>query len=72
MLILLKVHFQTISLDGNYIDRNLSSKVNVYKKTRVDMQFWSEAPRLFLEFFVIIIMIGILVFIKIPMNYSSL
>lgn len=51
-------------LDGEYIDANLSHKTINYKKARIDMLFWSETPRLILEFFVIATMIGILLFIK--------
>ncbi len=51
-------------LDGEYIDVNLSHKTTNYKKARIDMLFWSETPRLILEFFVIATMIGILLFIK--------
>jgi len=52
------------SLDGEYIDNNLTSKTRDYKKARVDMLFWSEIPRQLLEFIVIAMMIGILAFIK--------
>jgi ATP-binding cassette, subfamily B, bacterial PglK len=52
-------------LDNNYIDSNLSYKTANYKKARVDMLFWSETPRLILEFFIISIMIGVLMFVKI-------
>ncbi|MDX9743118.1 MAG: ABC transporter ATP-binding protein [Arcobacteraceae bacterium] len=51
-------------LTGEYIDTNLSYKTTNYKKARIDMLFWSETPRLILEFFVIATMIGILLFIK--------
>lgn len=51
-------------LTGEYIDTNLSHKTANYKKARIDMLFWSETPRLILEFFVIATMIGILLFIK--------
>lgn len=51
-------------LDGKYIDANLTDKTTNYKKARVDMLFWSETPRLILEFFIIAMMIGILLFIK--------
>ncbi|MCT7511865.1 ATP-binding cassette domain-containing protein [Aliarcobacter cryaerophilus] len=51
-------------LTGEYIDTNLSHKTTNYKKARIDMLFWSETPRLILEFFVIATMIGILLFIK--------
>jgi len=51
-------------LDGSYIDTNLSHKTGKYKKARVDMLFWSETPRLILEFFIIAMMIGVLLFIK--------
>ena len=51
-------------LDGKYIEDNLSIKTENYKSARVDMFFWAETPRLLLEFIVIVMMIGILVFIK--------
>lgn len=51
-------------LDNNYIDKNLLYKTCEYKKARVDMMFWSETPRLLLEFIIIVMMIGILLFIK--------
>lgn len=51
-------------LTGEYVDTNLSHKTANYKKARIDMLFWSETPRLILEFFVIATMIGILLFIK--------
>lgn len=51
-------------LDGEYINTNLSAKTTKYKEARIDMLFWSETPRLILEFFIIAMMIGILLFIK--------
>lgn len=51
-------------IDNDYIENNLSKSTVNYKKTRVDMLYWAEIPRVFLEFIIITIMIGILVFIK--------
>ncbi|PLX67351.1 MAG: hypothetical protein C0602_10535 [Denitrovibrio sp.] len=51
-------------LDGEYIEKNLTSITNHYKKARVDMLFWAELPRLILEFIIIAMMIIIFMFIK--------
>ena len=51
-------------LDGHYIENNLSIKTINYKKSREDMLFWSETPRIMLEFIIVGMMIGILAFIK--------
>jgi ATP-binding cassette, subfamily B, bacterial PglK len=51
-------------LDGKYIENNLSTKTINYKKSREDMLFWSETPRIMLEFIIVAMMIGILAFIK--------
>ena len=51
-------------LDGHYIENNLAIKTINYKKSREDMLFWSETPRIMLEFIIVGMMIGILAFIK--------
>lgn len=58
-------------MSGNYINDNLSESTVRFKKTRIDMLHWSEVPRLILEFVVIAIMIGILVFIKLKYNETE-
>jgi len=59
------------SLDGNYISTNLEKSTNNFKKARVNMLYWSEVPKLILEFSVIIIMISILLFIKLKYDSSE-
>lgn len=53
------------STSTNYINNDLQIKTSNYKRTRSEMIFWSEVPRLILEFIVIVLMLFILVFIKI-------
>lgn len=58
-------------IDNDYIENNLSKSTLNYKKTRVDMLYWAEVPRVFLEFIIIAIMIGILVFIKLKYEQTE-
>lgn len=53
------------STSTNYINNDLQIKTSNYKRTRSEIVFWSEVPRLILEFIVIVLMLFILVFIKI-------
>lgn len=52
------------SLNNDFLDIKLEDITSRYKKARIDMLYWAEIPRIFIELIVIIVMIGILVFIK--------
>lgn len=58
-------------LNNNYINSNLLSKTNEYKKARIDMLFWSETPRILLEFIIVSMMIGVLLFIQLRYQNSN-
>lgn len=52
------------SLNNDFLDLKLEDITSRYKKARIDMLYWAEIPRIFIELIVIIVMIAILVFIK--------
>ncbi len=52
------------SISNSYIADSLTTKVDNYKRTRIEMLYWSEIPRLLLEFIIIALMILVLLFIK--------
>lgn len=59
------------STSTNYINNDLQIKTSNYKRTRSEMIFWSEVPRLILEFIVIVLMLFILAFIKIKYEQAD-
>ena len=69
---LIKISFSNYkvikSLDNDFVEDKLQRSAAKYKKARVDMLFWAEVPRLVIEFLIVFILIGILVFLKLKYN----